>query len=59
MLSSTMRIQGKGFLRSAISLLLSDKEEVKNEIEFSKKSYGFIYWYNIAFINKKYGILKY
>ena len=33
MLSSTMRIQGKGFLRSAISLLLSNKEEVKNEKE--------------------------
>lgn len=36
MLSSTMRIQGKGFLRSAISLLLSDKEEVKNEIELKE-----------------------
>lgn len=36
MLSSTMRIQGKGFLRSAISLLLSDKEEIKNESELKE-----------------------
>lgn len=36
MLSSTMRIQAKGFLRSAISLLLSDKEEIKNESELKE-----------------------